>query len=149
MDVECPIDQGVSTLGHQLLDETAGKSWQPSHELSCQARGPLSWNNRRKGVHGCQQPEPQMMPELQRHPWPRNRWNSYLLGKTCCDCKDGLHWGVHIEQVRITRPASQCLDDMIREAFLSRSSGSSNSKAAAGKLPGNASSLKGGLQKWQ
>ena len=35
MQVECPRHPGASTIGSQLLDETApmaGKSWQPSHE---------------------------------------------------------------------------------------------------------------------
>ena len=35
MDVECTRHPGTSTIGIQLLDETAtmaGKSWQPSHE---------------------------------------------------------------------------------------------------------------------
>ena len=38
MEVECPRHPRASTIGSQLLDETApiaGKSWQPSHEPPC------------------------------------------------------------------------------------------------------------------
>ena len=38
MEVECPRHPGTSTIGSQLLDETAamaGKSWQPSLEPPC------------------------------------------------------------------------------------------------------------------
>ena len=59
--------------------------------------------------------------------------------------KDGFHRGAPIQLVRVARPATQRLNEMIREVFLSRSSGSSSSKAMARKLPWNSSSLKCGL----
>ena len=42
MEVECPRHPGASTIGSQLLDETApmaGKSWKPSHIKSTHAEG--------------------------------------------------------------------------------------------------------------
>ena len=44
MEVECSRHPGASTIGTQLLDETApmaGKSWQPSHALPCR-RAPVA-----------------------------------------------------------------------------------------------------------
>ena len=68
MEVECTRHPGASTIGIQLLDETAtmtDKSWQPSHEpLSRREEGHLShgYNNNnniqwKQGREGGNNPE--------------------------------------------------------------------------------------------